>query len=155
MEWLLGSLWETVVRQKESGERQNFRLTMKSTRIDSMTTTKKWNRPDNLSSLKSLMKISSALLHRWSTYFSTIYNPTRDAVFWKNVSNSLHSSITKWLPSDRTLVPPDPELNLQSSRTNNTGVMSHFHPLDLKKIDNIVGQLRSSTCCLDPLHTTF
>ena len=46
------------------------------------------------------------------------------------------------------------ELGLPFSR-NSTCVMSHFNWLDLTELDNIVGQLRSSTCCLDPLPTAF
>ncbi len=43
MEWLLGNLRKSVARQNESGERQNYRFTMKSTRIGSVTTMKKLN----------------------------------------------------------------------------------------------------------------
>lgn len=33
--------------------------------------------------------------------------------------------------------------------------MAHFDCLDLAELDNIIAQLRSSTCCLDPLPTKF
>ena len=158
MEQVLGNLRESVARQNENGERPNFRFTMKFRRTDSLTITKKLNRPDSPFSLKSLMKISTIvkcfsplltdlLIHHLQPHqrccplkceeFTTFFNDKIIAIR-QNISASVSTN----------------EPTLQFS-TNITAAISHFVLLDLKKLDDIVGQLRSSTCCLDPLPTTF